>query len=275
MSKGSAPAAPDYVGAAEKTAAGNLENAKYATAANRANQVTPYGSLTWTKDPWENWTQSVNLTPQGQALLDQDQKTSQGLANLQDTATAGVARQQGRGWNDAALAPAAINPGETAQDAIMRRTQPMLDRSRNSAETRMANQGIQQGSEAWKNAQDDIGRQENDAYSQAALQGIQTGQQARQQGIQEQQYFNSRDLNNLNALRTGSQVTNPQFGSYAQQATTAGPDYMGAAQAGYGAQMDAYNAQQAGSGGLMGGLFSLGSAALGAPAGGLLSKFMR
>jgi len=275
MSKGSAPAAPDYVGAAEKTAAGNLEAAKYATTANRANQVTPYGSLTWTKDPWENWTQSVNLTPQGQALLDQDQKTSQGLANLQDTATAGVARQQGRGWNDAALAPAAINPGETAQAAIMRRTQPMLDRSRNSAETRLANQGIQQGSEAWKNAQDDIGRQENDAYSQAALQGISTGQQARQQGIQEQQYFNSRDLNNLNALRTGSQVTNPQFGSYAQQQTTAGPDYSGAAQAGYGAQMDAYNAQQAGAGGLMGGLFSLGSAALGAPAGGLLSGLFK
>lgn len=271
MGKPSAPAAPDYRGAAESTAAGNLEAAKYATQANRANQVTPYGSLNWSNDGNNNWTQSINLTPQGQALLDQDQRTSQGLSRLQDTATGRVAGQQAMGWNDQALAPQAINPGETAQDAIMRRTQPMLERSRNSAETRLVNQGIQQGSEAWRNAQDDIGRQENDAYSQAALQGIQTGQQARQQGIQEQQYFNSRDLNNLNALRTGSQVTNPQFGSYAQQTTTAGPDYMGAAQAGYGAQMDAYNSQQAQSGGLMKGLFSLGGAALGGPLGGMLA----
>lgn len=274
MSKGSAPAAPDYRGAAQETAAGNLDAAKYATQANRANQVTPYGSLNWANDGNNNWTQSINLTPQGQALLDQDQRTSQGLSSLQDTATSSVAGQQARGWNDSSLAPVSINPGETAQDAIMRRQQPMLDRSRNSAETRMANQGIQQGSEAWKNAQDDIGRQENDAYSQAALQGIQTGQQARQQGIQEQQYFNSRDLNNLNALRSGSQVTNPQFGSYAQQQTTSGPDYMGAAQAGYGAQMDQYNAQQASSGGLMKGLFSLGGAALGGPMGGALASKM-
>ena len=145
------------------------------------------------------------------------------------------------------------------------RMQPQLDRSRNSAETRLANQGIQQGSEAWRNAQDDIGRQENDAYSQAALQGISTGQQARQQGIQEQQYFNTRDLNALNALRTGSQVTNPTFGGYAQQATTAGPDMLGAANMQYGADMAANNANNAGMAGLTSGLFGMGSAFLGGP----------
>lgn len=51
MGKGSsAPETPDYAAAAEKTAAGNLEAAKYATQANRANQFTPLGSLTWTND---------------------------------------------------------------------------------------------------------------------------------------------------------------------------------------------------------------------------------
>ena len=131
----------------------------------------------------------------------------------------------------------------------------------------IANQGIQQGSEAWRNAQDDIARQENDAYSQAALQGISTGQQARQQGIQEQQYFNTRDLNALNALRTGSQATNPTSGSYAQQATPAGPDLLGAANSQYNAALAASNAENAASSGLMGGLFGLGGAFLGGPGG--------
>jgi hypothetical protein len=46
---GSAPAAPDYAAAAKDTAAGNLEMAKYTTRANRINQYTPYGSLTYSR----------------------------------------------------------------------------------------------------------------------------------------------------------------------------------------------------------------------------------
>jgi hypothetical protein len=45
----SPPPPPDYTKAAKETAAGNLEAAKYATNANRINQVTPYGSLTYSK----------------------------------------------------------------------------------------------------------------------------------------------------------------------------------------------------------------------------------
>ena len=46
----SAPAAPDYTGVAQATAQGNLEAARAATAANRVNQVTPYGNLTYTQN---------------------------------------------------------------------------------------------------------------------------------------------------------------------------------------------------------------------------------
>lgn len=269
-----APPPPNYAAAAQATADGNLAAARLATNANRANQYTPYGSLEWSELGGDRWSQRINLTPQGQKLLDQQNKTSSDLAGLQDEASARVKAQQAAGWNDQNLVQSTFNPGETAQDAIMRRTQPMLDRSRASAETRMANQGVQQGSEAWRNAQDDIGRQENDAYSQAALQGISTGQQARQQGIQEQQYFNTRDLNALNALRTGSQVTNPTFGSYAQQATTQGADMMGAANAQFGAENTQYNsalgasnAKRASGDNLMKGLFGMGGAFLGGPGG--------
>ena len=49
--KAKAPPAPDYTAAANATAAGNLETAKFTTAANRVNQVTPYGSLTYSMSP--------------------------------------------------------------------------------------------------------------------------------------------------------------------------------------------------------------------------------
>lgn len=46
---GSAPPPPDYAGAARAEAQGNLEAARAAAAANRVNQVTPYGTLTYSR----------------------------------------------------------------------------------------------------------------------------------------------------------------------------------------------------------------------------------
>lgn len=258
-----APAAPDYTAAANATAAGNLAAAQQATRANRVNQYTPYGSLTYQENPNGTWDQNMNLSSTGQQLLNADNQSALGLAGLQNHAMQGVAGQQGQGWNDSALTPSAINPGQTAQDAIMARLQPQFDRKQSALETQMANQGIARGTEAWKNGMSDMDHQQNDAMSQAALQGISVGQQARQQGIQEQQYFNSRDLNNLNALRTGSQVTNPTFNSYNQQATTGGADMLGAAQAGYQAQLGQTNANNAFGSDAMNGLFSLAGGKIG------------
>jgi len=42
-----APPAPDYAGAAQATADGNLDMARYTTGANRVNQYSPYGSPTY------------------------------------------------------------------------------------------------------------------------------------------------------------------------------------------------------------------------------------
>jgi len=50
MGKSSSPKQPDYVAAAQAEAQGNLDLARYATQANRVNQYTPWGNLTWTND---------------------------------------------------------------------------------------------------------------------------------------------------------------------------------------------------------------------------------
>ena len=74
----SAPAAPDYTGAANATAAGNLAAAQAATAANRVNQVTPYGNLDYSQSGTDaqgnpTWTATTSLSDVGQQLLNNQQ----------------------------------------------------------------------------------------------------------------------------------------------------------------------------------------------------------
>lgn len=264
MGKSSAPPAPDYAGAARETAAGNLENARLTTKANRVDYNTPYGSLDYSQDPndQDKWTANVNLSPEQQALFNQQNKTSQGLANLQDSATQRVGDSLG------APMPSVYDPTQAtnnAQELIMKRLQPQMDRSAASLDTQLANQGITVGSDAWKAAKEAQGQQFNDAASQAALQGINLGMT--QQGQQFQQGFASRNapLNELSAIRTGSQVTNPTFGNSPQQQYTGGPDMLGATTQGYNAALNAASANNAQAGGLFGGLTNL--AGLGIQAG--------
>jgi hypothetical protein len=66
----------------------------------------------------------------------------------------------------------------------------------------------------------------------------------------------------INSLRTGAQVQNPTFQSYAQQQTVPGADILGATNQQYGQQMNAYNAQQAGQDKMMSGIMGLGSSAI-------------
>lgn len=256
-----APPAPDYTGAAQATAAGNLAAAQQATAANRVNTYTPYGNLTYTKDPNDpnQWSSTVSLSPSGQSLLDQQNKTSAGLGNLQDAATARVGATMG------SAAPAAYDPTQAtnnAADLINARLLPQQKIDSAALDTQLANQGIMPGSEAYINAQAAMGRTQNDAKQQAQLQGITLGQS--QQGQQYAQQVANRNMpmNELNAIRTGSQVTNPTFQQAPQQATTSGPDMLGATtQAGNYAQ-GLYGSKVASANSTTGALAGLGGAAM-------------
>lgn len=408
---GSSPKTPDYMALADKDAASNMAMAKYATQANRVNQITPYGNMTWTNDrvfdqagydramqayqqqlaapqsqaravigqrlvypgsgesttPYyedvygpatssrsnanlaapdinnfysggDNWTQKIELSPEMQSILDQQMKLSQGLFGSQNAALGRVQQMMGTDF-DMSKVPAAgtaldmnglpragtaldVNslPGfgsvydptqstNTATEAILSRVNPDLDRQYEALRNQLANQGITQGSAAWNNAIGEFGRQRNDAVTQAGLQGINLGMQQQGQtysqqtqnrqlaaalqdqqygqmnmsrqlqaalqaqqfgqqnalrgsSMQEQAFLRSLPLNELNALRSGSQVEMPQFPGYAQQATTGGTDYTGAAQNTYQSQMAANNAAAAGQSNMMSGLFGLGQMGL-------------
>jgi hypothetical protein len=106
----------------------------------------------------------------------------------------------------------------------------------------------------------------NQQFGQQQNLASMAGQQ-RNQALQEAFARQSRPLDLVNALRSGSQVQNPQFQNFAQQQTTTGPDMLGAANAQYGAAMNNYNAQQASRDGMMGGLMSMGGQFAGSAAG--------
>jgi len=263
----SAPAAPDYRGAAVETAAGNLEAARQATAANRVNQVTPYGNLSYAitgADPYGNptWTATQTLSPAQQQLLDYQNQTSLGLGRLAGQGLGYVENMLNTPFDVSRLPSTGFNPSQSYQEAYMQRLAPQLQQGREQLQQQLANKGIDIGSEAYDRAMMQQAQRENDLLAAATTQGFGVGQQARQSALQEQAYLRNEPLNTLSAVRTGAQVQGPQFVNSAQQATTAGPDILGAAQMGYNAQMGDFNAQQAAQANFNQGLMGLGSAGI-------------
>jgi len=262
----SAPAAPDYTGAAQQTAQGNLDAARVATAANRVNQVTPYGNLDYAitgQDSYGNptWTATTSLSDVGQQLLNNQNQTSLGLGGTINAALGQVQNTMGQAFNPN-LPSTGMNPGQSYQDAYMQRLAPQLAQSRESTQAQLANQGVVPGTQAYDNAMRQQAMKENDLLLGATTQGFGVGSQANQQAFNQEMTKYNMPLNTLSALRSGSQVQNPTFVNSAQQATTSGADILGATQMGYNAQMGDFNAKQAAQQGLNSGLMGLGGAAM-------------
>lgn len=251
MCSPSPPPAPDYAGAAQATAQGNLDAARAQVAGNRVNQVTPQGNINYAvtgQDPYGNptWTATQTYSPDQQAIYQSNTDLSKGLLN---TAQSGLGKVNDMLSNPAIdeskLATMPTNPGESYTDAARRLMQPVQDRQNAALRSQMANQGITMGSEAYTNAMDDQAKQFSNADLQATMAGMDKNMTARQQGMQEQAYVNNYPLSVINALRTGSQVQGPQFVNPAQQAYTPGPDLLGATNSQYNAALGNTNAQAA------------------------------
>jgi hypothetical protein len=262
----SAPAAPNYAAAAQETAQGNLDAARAATAANRVNQVTPYGNLDYTisgEDPYGNptWTATTSLSDVGQQLLNNQNAASLGLGGTINAALGRVQSTMGQEFNPN-LPSTGFDPGQSYQDAYMQRLAPQLEQNREATQARLANQGIAPGTQAYDNAMRQQAQRENDLLLGATTQGFGVGSQANQQAFNQEMTKYNMPLNTLSALRSGSQVQNPSFVNSAQQATTSGADILGAAQMGYNAQMGDFNQKQAAQQNFNQGLMGLGGAGI-------------
>ena len=220
-----------YFGAAQAQALGNLAGAQTATAANRVNQVTPYGNLNYTQstDQYGNptWTATQSLSPE--------------LQNLANTSISNLQASQSNPLYG-------INPGETYSDAIMRRLQPQMAQQAESQQAALANQGIVPGTVAYDNAMRTFNQQQNDLLTSAQIQGMNTGLQAQQlQGTQAGQIKSS---------------TAPNYVNVPLQAAAIGPDYMGALGSQTAANIAAQNAALGQATANTQGLYGLGSAGI-------------
>lgn len=250
------------------------------------------------------WSATTNLSPVGQQLLDTQNATSLGLGNTINAQLGQVQQTMGQGFNpnipqtQTSLGSNFVtNPNyasgmqgwDAANKILQARLQPQMAQDRESQNAMLANQGIVPGTKAYENAMRTFNQGQNDLLTNSQLAGQNIGQNLFNQGIQggqftnnalinqgnfqntaQQQAFNQAltkynlPLNTLGALRTGAQVQNPTFQNVPQQATTAGPDLLGATTATGNYNLGTYNAQQAANSNLTGGLLGLGGSLGGA-----------
>lgn len=217
-------------------------------------------------------TADVKLSPDQQTLLDNQSKQSINLSNLANELQGRV----GTSLEQPLPSSNDINDiSRNASDAYYKnRTQyldPQFSDEEKQLEASLANQGIAMGSEAYNTAKRQEALKKQSAYSDASNNAIMYGPQNAQQLFALTAQQRSQPLNELNALRTGSQVSMPNVPGQTPT-TVANTDVSGNINNAYAQNLGAYNAKQAGANSMMSGLFSLGGSALGA-AGPLYTAF--
>jgi hypothetical protein len=252
----SAPATPDYVGAAQATGAANLEAAIASGHINNPNVVNPYGSQTVTWDG-QNPTLTQTLSPEQQAIYD---KSSQAKSSMLDAGLGlsdALKTNLSSGLDFSGLPTAPTSANNTRNDVIdatMSRINTDTAGQRDAKNSELIAAGIRPGTAAYQTAMTQIDRGYNDARQQAILGA---GQQAaqdysqnmgtRQQAINELMAQRETPLNEANALVTGAQVSSPFSGGLGYQAgaNVQGTNYLQATQAQGAANQNQYNNQQA------------------------------
>lgn len=227
---------------------------------NLINQQGGYYSYT---DPYTGETyqiprfeSTVELNPQQQATLDASQQAQTNLAELASDRSDFLLGYlpQTESLTD--------QIGGELYDMGRQRIDPRFAEQEEALRTRLANQGIVEGSTAFDRAMGRFEEGRNDAYNQLLLQG-------RGQALSE---INT-PINQITALLSGSQVSNPQtqFQQPAQIPTT---DNAGIINTNYQQQLGAWQQQNANRSAMMGGLFGAGATLLGAPQGSILGGWV-
>lgn len=283
---GSAPAPPDPRVTAASQTQSNVNTAVAQSILGNVDQTTPWGSMTWTRGastqiPDGNggfvdvpsWSVSQTLSPEQQQIFDAQNRAEIGMTNLAGDYTQRIAAATAQPWTMEGM-PAAPQYDEQYRqqqlDRIVGRNQSQMDRDRQMLETRLANQGIGIGTEAWRNAQDDYARSVNDfrlaadinaGNSAAQVFGLQG--QSRDRAISESLTQRNQPLNEVVALlHGGGGVQQPNYVP-TPQGQIQPTDVAGITRDAYQAQLAAWQSQQQSQGGLMGSIFGLAGAGLG------------
>ena len=288
--KGSAPAAPDYVGATQLQGQISKENLNMQNYANRPTINTPWGTQSWgtqsVVDPATGqnvtaWTQNTTLAPGLQSALQDQVDIQGGRSQLAKNFMGRVANEYGSTFDYNSLpamaqasAPSSLqtgtfdytpglntdftyqDPTQTAANAItaakdqqvqrsintgdnpalpqfdatyrdtvanqlMQRMQPVHDYQQRQLETKLANQGFHQGSEAYNRALNELNMRQSAERYNALDQAGNEAQRLFNMGMGSRQQAFNEDVGAGNFANQASQQVYNQalgLGNFANQA---------------------------------------------------------
>lgn len=241
------PSTPNYEGAANAQGVANVQAAKNTVALSNPNQLTPFGSQTYTIGP-------DGRPVQKQEFGEDYQKRLFDLNSILPSVTKNIRDQTGKAISDYDfqdvsdpkdfkdwLSPIDQNlltgSGVSAvADALRQREQPRFDRARKQSETDLLTRGFNPGTEGWNERMDDLNRAENDfnlglvdkaGTEQSRLFDIQSRQ--RNQGLTEAQAtFNAqmaRRQNQVGEAITSRTLPIQEYGALVQAMTPQLPQF--------------------------------------------------
>jgi hypothetical protein len=242
-----APRAPDPYATAQAQSQLNQQTAQQTQQVNMVDQYTPYGNLTYSQTgTWGDGTPKMgafqNLSADQQHIVDQN---TQADTQMNDIALRQIGKVGGildKPFNIDAAA------GNKIADMQSQRLDPQWATRDQQLEQDLMNRGIRPGSEAYNAMRSQFAQDRNDAYNSMYI-------NARGQAVNEAALERNQPLNEITALMNGQQLQNPNYVN-TPTAQVANTDLAGLIQDKYKAKNSNY---QAG----MGGLFSLGAAAIG------------
>ena len=265
MGKPKAPKPPDPAKTAAAQTGTNVTTALANAQLGNTNLVTPDGSRTFSTDPGQTqtftdpssgavyevprYTQTDTLSPEQQAIKDQQDQASLGLSTLANDQT-----QFLQGYLDTPFDGSNEATEARLFELGSKRLDPVLARQDEDLRTRLANQGIKVGSEAYDRELELQNQSRNDAYNQLLLTG-------HGQAFAEGQAQRNQPINEITALLSGGQVSQPNFQS-PNQPSIPTVDFAGLVNENYNQRLGIYNQQSAARQNLLGGLFGAGAAIL-------------
>ena len=252
-----APRPPDPVATANAQSGMNRDTATSEMLLNMVSQNNPWGSTSYSQNGTTGYTdssgklvtipqftQTTTLSPEQQGIFDKSQAAQTNLA--------GIAQNQSGMVADALSSPFEFGNQDAADwsyDLASSRILPQQQRNQEALESRLVNSGIRPGTMAWENEMRRMTEANTDQNNQLALTG-------RGQAFGEAMATRNAPLNELTALLSGSQVSNPaSMSGPTPQASVGGVDYAGLVQ-------DQYQSKLAGHNAMMGGLFGLAGAGI-------------
>jgi hypothetical protein len=264
----SPPPAPDYAGAAQTTSQGSVQAAIANNLLNMRNTNTPLGSQTFKQTgsvsvpgiggqpgfDLPQYSQNIQMTPDGQNLYNQQMGLSTGLLGLGQNSLNQTRDSLGQPQDFGSVQDIA----DQSYGMQTQRLDPQWSQNQESFDAKLADQGIPVGSEAYDNANRQFQQSKNDAYNQARLSSISTMPQSFQLSTAQRM----QPLTELNAIRTGAQPQMPQFQPVPAAGGAQGPNMMAAMQGQNQYDMGLYNSQIASNNSQMSGLMGLGQAAM-------------